>query len=98
MSPAERRDLLKQLAKATESATDHRLARVCEHLYRACEEIELATREDSTDDEATRRALLHSRVDFYREVRAVLAILEAQRARIVSSTVNSAPQTATVKP
>lgn len=80
MSPAERRSLREQLVALTEGS-DHRLARVAEHLHRACEQIELATREESSDDTAARRGLLRARIDVYSTVRSVLACLQSQARR-----------------
>lgn len=81
MNPAERRDLRSKLVDLTEQSTDHRTARVAEHLLRACEQIDLATRVDPSDDTTAREGLLHATLDVYRTARSVLAVLESQRQR-----------------
>jgi len=97
MTPSERRNLRKWIVSLTESG-DHRAARVAEHLHRALESIELATREESDDDTTTQQGLGRARQDVYRDVRSVLDVLESQRRRRAPQTLGTAPQTATVKP
>lgn len=97
MTPRERRDLREWLVSLTESG-DHRAARVAEHLHRALEQIELATREESTDDSTTQQGLMRARIDVYRDVRSVLDVLQSQQRRRAPETRGTPAQTATVKP
>jgi hypothetical protein len=81
MTPSDRRNLRELLVKLTDESTDHRTARTAEHLLRACEQIDLATREDATDDTNARTGLTRARIDVYQTARSVLAVLESQRQR-----------------
>lgn len=99
MTALERRDLLAMLQHLTEHSTDHRLARTAEHLHRTCEQIDLACREDSTDDTITRNALNRTRIDVYQNARSAIYALQAQHERRAPQTATSAPaQSAKVRP
>ena len=80
MSPRDRRDLRELLVSMTDSS-DHRRARIAEHLSRVVEQIDLATAEERVDDSAARAGLMRARIDVYASVRSVLAVLEAERRR-----------------
>jgi len=96
VTPGERKLLRERLLALTEQDRDLRAARVAEHLLRCCEEMDLATRPEVSDDTVARSGLIHATLDVYRSVRSVLAVLDSQRSRI--ETRGTPAQTARVRP
>lgn len=75
------RDLREQLVQLTYRDDEPRVATCAEHLVRAIDSIDLATREQPTDSTDARRGLMRSRLHCLELAQEILAVLEAERRR-----------------